>query len=76
MESTAIATVVKMMETLPDAAQNQVVEHLKNYIAKLQDEIKWDLKFKKTQHQLIAAARRAKQEIAEGLSKPMDYNQL
>ncbi len=76
MESTVIATVVKMMETLPDAAQNQIVEHLRNYIAELQDEIKWDLKFKKTQPQLIAAARRAKQEIAEGLSKPMDYNQL
>jgi hypothetical protein len=29
-----------------------------------------------TQKQLIAAARRAKQEIAEGHAKPLDYNQL
>jgi len=30
--------------------------------------------FKKTQPQLVAAARRAKREIAEGLAKPMDYD--
>jgi hypothetical protein len=28
-------TVVKMMETLPDTAQSQVVEYVKNYISDL-----------------------------------------
>ncbi len=41
-----------------------------------QDEVQWDKSFQKTQPQLIAAARRAKQEIAEGRAKPLDYNQL
>ncbi len=76
MSSTAIATVAKMMESLPEPAQGQVVEHLREYLEDLQDELQWDALFKKTQPQLVAAARRAKQEIARGLAKPMDYDQL
>lgn len=76
MSSTAIATVTKMMESLPETAQDQVVEHLREYIEDLQDELQWDISFKKTQPQLIAAAQRARQEIAEGGAKPLDYNQL
>jgi hypothetical protein len=76
MSSTAIATVIKMMESLPEPAQDQVVEHLREYLEDLQDELQWDTLFKKTQPQLIAAARRAKKEIAEGLAQPMDYDQL
>ena len=76
MASTAIATATKMLETLPETAQKQVVEHLREYVASLQDELQWDVLFNKTQPQLIAAARRAKQEIAAGQATPMDSNQL
>jgi hypothetical protein len=76
MSSASIATVVKMMESLPETVQDQVVEHLREYIEDLRDELQWDISFKKTQQQLVAAAKRAKQEIAAGQAKPMDYNQL
>ena len=76
MSSAAIATVIKMMESVPETVQDQVVEHLREYLEDLQDELQWDTLFKKTQPQLIAAARRAKKEIAEGLAQPMDYGQL
>jgi hypothetical protein len=76
MSSPAIATITKMMESLPEAAQVQVVEHLREYLEDLQDELQWDALFKRTQPQLVAAARRAKQEIVQGLAKPMDYDQL
>ena len=76
MSSPAIATITKMMESLPEAAQVQVVEHLREYLEDLQDELQWDAIFKRTQPQLVAAARRAKQEIVQGLAKPMDYDQL
>ena len=76
MSSTAVATVIKMLESLPENMQDQVVEHLRDYIEDLQDEIEWDISFKKTQQQLVVAARRARQEIAEGQAKPLDYNQL
>ena len=75
MSSAAIATVRKMMESLPDSLQNQIVDHLQEYIEDLQDELQWEASFKKTQAQLVAAARGAKQEIAEGCANPMDYDQ-
>ena len=64
MASTAIITITKMMKTLPEPAQDQAVEYLRDFIAEMQDETEWDALFKKTQKQLIAAARQAKEEIA------------
>ena len=57
MSSTATATVIQMLESLPENMQDQVAEHLRDYIEDLQDEIDWDTSFKKTQKQLVAAAR-------------------
>jgi erythromycin esterase-like protein len=76
MESTAIATLVKMMERLPEGAQAQVVDHLREYIAELEDEDQWDVQFAQSEAQLIAAARKARQQIEEGKSQPMDYDRL
>lgn len=76
MSSETISTVIKMIESLPETAQERVVEHLREYIEDLRDELQWDNLFKKTQPQLIAAAKRAKQEIATGNAKPLDYDQL
>ena len=76
MTSTAIATVTKMLESLPETVQDRVVEHLREYLADLQDELEWDRLFERTQPQLVAAARRAKQEIAQGHAQPLDYDAL
>jgi hypothetical protein len=76
MSSPAITTVVKMLESLPEAMQAQVVDHLYEYLADLQDERQWDAVVKKPQPQLVAAARRAKQAIAQGQATPLDYDQL
>ena len=72
MTSKAIATVVRMMESLPEPAQEQIVAHLRRYLEELQDEHRWDSLFQRTKPQLIAAAKRAKEEIAAGQAKPMD----
>ena len=76
MSSTAINTIVKMLESLSSDLQEQVAEHICEYITNLEDEARWESSFKKSQHSLVAAARQAKQEIAEGRSIPMDYEQL
>lgn len=76
MSSTAITTLVKMMETLPERTQSQVVEHVRDYLAAMHDEQQWESAFQRTQKELVAAARRAKQEIAAGQSEPMDYRRL
>lgn len=47
-------------------------ERLREYIAELEDELRWEVSFNRTQEQLVAAARQAKQEIAEGKVAPMD----
>ena len=57
MSSNAIITITQMMETLPEALQNQIVEHLREYIAELQDELRWEVSFNNTQDQLVVAAR-------------------
>jgi hypothetical protein len=67
---------IKMMESLPASVQDQVVEHLREYLEDLRDELRWDRAFQDTQTQLMAAARRAKQEKAQGQARPLDMNQL
>ncbi|VEP16916.1 conserved hypothetical protein [Hyella patelloides LEGE 07179] len=56
--------------------RGKIVEHLREYIQDLQDEQKWSESFNKSQDKLIAAARLAKQQIAEGKAQPMDYDKL
>jgi len=65
-----------MMESLPIEIQDRIAEHIREYVSDLQDEARWDESFQKTQDNLVAAARRAKQEIAEGQARAMDYEQL
>jgi len=76
MSSPAVTTIVKMVESLPDDLQEKVADHLRDYIADLEEENRWDESFKRTQEGLVAAARKAKQEIAAGKALPMDYEQL
>ena len=71
-----IDAAIEMMQSLPETLQQQVAEYLKEYIAELKDELQWDESFKKTQPQLVAAAQRAKQEIAEGKAQEMRLNEL
>jgi hypothetical protein len=76
MLSTAIVTLVRMLQELPESTQNRIVEHLQEYIEDFQDEVRWENTFKKTQSKLVAAARQAKREIADGQAKPLDHDQL
>lgn len=76
MSSTAVATLVKMLESLPEPTQDHVVEHLREYIGEMQDELQWDKEFKNNQGALVSAARRAKKEIAKGHAKPIDHDRL
>ena len=76
MSPEAIATVLKIMGTLPDAIQNQVVEYLESYIADLQDEQRWDEAYAQTQINLVQKARLAKQQIAEGKAQPLNIDEL
>ena len=65
-----------MVESLPSDAQEKSADYIRDYIAELDDEMHWDDSFKRTKTSLVAAARRAKQEIAQGRSMRMDYEHL
>ena len=76
MTSKATTTIIKMLETLPEQAQDRVVEHLREYIEDLRDEALWDESFSRTQANLVSAARQVRKEIAEGKATPLDIEKL
>jgi predicted RNA-binding protein Jag len=67
---------VKMIESLPGPVQDQVVEHLRDYLEDLRDEMQWDASVRLTEYRLVAEAKRARQQVAEGHAEPMDYDRL
>jgi tRNA uridine 5-carbamoylmethylation protein Kti12 len=76
MTSPAITTLVKMVESLPEPMQDKVVEKMREYLQELEHEQRWDETFAKTQDRLVAAAKRAKEEIKAGKAKPLNLNDL
>lgn len=76
MPSAATATVIKMLEALPEQAQDRVVEHLREYIEDLRDEVLWNESFSRTQRNLVSVAQRVRKEIAEGKAAPLDIEKL
>jgi len=76
MVTPAVNTIIKMIEQLPESDQERVAEHLREYLAELEDEQKWEDAFAKSQDKLILTAREARKQIAEGKSEPMDFDKL
>ncbi|MFO8040058.1 MAG: hypothetical protein R6U67_11490 [Sodalinema sp.] len=76
MSSPAIRDLVNLIESLPHTVQLQVMKHLRDYIADLQDEKRWDTAFNRTQSALVTAARQAKQQRAAGQATAMNHNLL
>ena len=76
MATPALTTIIKMIEDLPEPLQNQVADHLREYLADLDDEEEWDKSFARTQDKLTYVAQEVTKQIAEGKSQPMDFDKL
>jgi len=76
MVTPAVNTIIKMIEQLPESDQERVAEHLREYLAELEDEEKWDESFAQSQDKLIYVAREVAKQTAEGIAEPMDFNRL
>ena len=76
MDTAAATTMMKMLESVPESLQEEVVEHMRDYIEDIRDEAKWKESFSRTKDKLVAAARQARREIAEGKASPMDIDKL
>ena len=76
MPTAAAVTIAYMIDPLPPHSQEQVVDHLRNYIEDMREETQWNDSFSKTQDTLVAMANRARLAIKEGKASPMDISQL
>jgi hypothetical protein len=76
MDTAAATTMMKMLESVPDSIQEEVVEHMRDYIEDVRDEARWKESFSRTQDKLVAAARQARKQIVEGKATPMDLDSL
>jgi hypothetical protein len=71
-----VATVIKIIETLPESAQALVAQHLLDYLTDMQDDLRWDATYRQSQDKLMSAARCAHHQIAEGHAQPLDSDRL
>ena len=76
MCSARVNTAIKMLESLPEEAQERVIEHLREYIEDLRDDLQWDRTFARTQNNLVKTAKKARREIATGRAKPLNFKRL
>ena len=74
--SKATETAAKMIDSLPEAAQERVVEELRALVEDARDKVKWDDLIAKKKDGLVAAVRKAQKEIAEGKATDMDFDKL
>ncbi len=75
MTTKAIETAVKLLETLPEPTQEQLVDKLRRLALDARDEAKWDELFTRS-GRLQAAGQKARQEIAAGRASDMDFEKL
>jgi predicted component of type VI protein secretion system len=71
----AIETAIKLLETLPEPAQEHLVEELRRLALEAQDDAQWEKTFERSET-LKAAVEKARQNIAAGISSPFDFDKL
>lgn len=76
MSTATIETVTRMLESLPDAAQAQAVEYLREYLDEVTEEMRWDESFARTSEKVGEAARELRQQFKEGKTEPVDIERL
>lgn len=76
MPTKTIETLTKMLENLPDSVQDQAIDHLREYLDEITDELRWDESFKRSDDRLSEIADSARQEVANGKTAPMDFDRL
>lgn len=76
MSTTTVVTVTKMLEGLPQSVQDRAIEHLREYLDEISDEIRWDESFANSSDKLTLAARGARDRFKDGQTEPLDLERL
>lgn len=66
MASASIETLVKMMKSVPEPLQDQVIERMREHLAEVLDDLQWEETIAKSQDQLERKELRSKEEAAPG----------
>jgi hypothetical protein len=74
--SKATETATKMIESLPEAAQDRIVEELRILVEDSREEAKWEALLERKKDRLVAATRKVRKEIAVGKATEMDFDKL
>lgn len=69
-------TAIKLLERLPEEAQVQVLEALRQLVAESNDDAQWDELFGRSPNVLAAAARSARAAVTAGRAALMDFDKL
>ena len=73
--SKATETAVKLLESLPEETQDTIIEALRQLVHEAQDEAQWNQQFQNREG-LMAAARKARADVAASKATNMNYEQL
>ena len=65
-----------MIESLPEAAHERLLEELRALVEDIRAAAKWDDLFAKRKDGVIAAARKARKETVQGKATDMDFDEL
>jgi hypothetical protein len=76
MLNETLLTIEKMLEPLPEYVQQQVIEHLREYLAEMQAEGRWGQLYQSHRPKLEEMARLAKQQIAQDRARPLNLDEL
>jgi hypothetical protein len=69
-------TITEMINSLPLAIQERILEDVQEIVADAIDESDWQIKFERKQEKLMMAARRVRRQVAAGKAKPIDHSKL
>ena len=76
MSTATIETVTKMLEAYPESVQNKALEQLREYLADITDDLRWDKSFERTSDKLAETARRVREQFRNGETEPFDLDRL
>lgn len=74
--SKTMETAMKMLESLPEEAQERVVEELRGLVEEARDDARWNQLFEQRKVGLVIAASKAREDAAAGKAQDMDYEKL
>lgn len=76
MSTATIETITRMLEEFPESVQDQAVEHLREYLADITDDLRWDESFDRTSEKLAETARHVKEQFKTGKTESFDLERL